>query len=150
MAETLDRDALWAAQTPQAFRLAALQAAQRAAAEAGVLEPATDEAWLIERAGGTVLLEETGSANFKVTTAADLKAAAALIASARQALRDQARSRISAVTMKTKTTCPIPSAVPRLAAPSASPASGREGEGSEGDADVGQSRDPTRVAADRC
>ena len=82
VAETLDRDALWAAQTPQAFRLSALQAAQRSAAEEGVLELATDEAWLIERAGGMVLLEETGGANFKVTTAADLKAASALIESA--------------------------------------------------------------------
>src|SRR5205085_11898105 len=79
VAETLDREALWAAQTPQAFRLGALQAAQRRAADAGELELATDEAWLIERAGGRVLLEETGAANFKVTTAADLTAASALV-----------------------------------------------------------------------
>ena len=82
VAETLDRDALWSAETPQAFRLAALERAQRLAADAGELDAATDEAWLIERAGGTVLLEETGAANFKVTTAADLAAAAALIAAA--------------------------------------------------------------------
>jgi len=79
VAETLDRESLWAAQTPQAFRLEALQSAQRRAADAGELEGATDEAWLIEHAGGRVLLEETGSANFKVTTAADLTAASALI-----------------------------------------------------------------------
>jgi 2-C-methyl-D-erythritol 4-phosphate cytidylyltransferase len=82
VAETLDRDALWSAETPQAFRLAALERAQRLAADAGELDAATDEAWLIERAGGTVLLEETGAANFKVTSAADLAAAAALIAAA--------------------------------------------------------------------
>jgi 2-C-methyl-D-erythritol 4-phosphate cytidylyltransferase len=86
IAETLDRDSLWAAQTPQAFRLVALERAQRRAAEAGELQAATDESWLIERAGGTVLLEETGSANLKVTTAADLRAAAALIGNGR---RDQ-------------------------------------------------------------
>jgi len=83
VAETLDRDALWSAETPQAFRLVALERAQRRAADAGELDAATDEAWLIERAGGTVLLEETGAANFKVTTAADLAAAAALIAAAK-------------------------------------------------------------------
>ncbi len=80
VAETLDRDALWSAQTPQAFRREALERAQRQAAEAGELDLATDEAWLIERAGGLVLLEETGAANFKVTTVADLTAASALIA----------------------------------------------------------------------
>ncbi len=80
VAETLDRDALWSAQTPQAFRLEALVRAQRRAAEAGELDRATDEAWLIERDGGRVLLEETGAANFKVTTAADLTAASALVA----------------------------------------------------------------------
>ncbi len=85
VAETLDREALWAAQTPQAFRLKALQAAQRRAADAGELDAATDEAWLIERAGGRVLLEETGAANFKVTTAADLTAASALIGARAQA-----------------------------------------------------------------
>jgi 2-C-methyl-D-erythritol 4-phosphate cytidylyltransferase len=79
VAETLDREALWAAQTPQAFRLAALRRAQRRAVDAGELDAATDEAWLVERAGGRVLLEETGAANFKVTTAADLTAAEALI-----------------------------------------------------------------------
>jgi 2-C-methyl-D-erythritol 4-phosphate cytidylyltransferase len=82
IAETLNRDELWAAQTPQAFRVAALARAQREATEAGELDLATDEAWLIERSGGRVLLEETGAANFKVTTAADLAAASALIGTA--------------------------------------------------------------------
>jgi 2-C-methyl-D-erythritol 4-phosphate cytidylyltransferase len=80
---TLDRDLLWAAQTPQAFRVAALRAAQELAAEAGRLEAATDEASLIESAGGRVLLEEAGAANLKVTTEADLTVAAALIAARR-------------------------------------------------------------------
>lgn len=80
IAETLDRDLLWAAQTPQAFRLGALRAAQRQAAGEDRLAAATDEASLIEFAGGKVLLEETGQANFKVTTGADLAAAEALVA----------------------------------------------------------------------
>ena len=80
---TLDRDLLWAAQTPQAFRLAALRKAQQLATADGRLGAATDEASLIEQAGGRVLLEETAAATFKVTTGADLAAAAALIAAAR-------------------------------------------------------------------
>lgn len=83
IAETLDRDLLWAAQTPQAFRVEALRDAQRRADAAGRLGDATDEATLIERAGGRVLLEETGSANFKVTTGADLALAEALVTAGR-------------------------------------------------------------------
>ncbi|MCL4287834.1 MAG: 2-C-methyl-D-erythritol 4-phosphate cytidylyltransferase, partial [Thermoleophilia bacterium] len=77
---TLDRDLLWAAQTPQAFRAAALRAAQERAAATGRLDAATDEATLIELAGGRVLLEESAATNLKVTTGADLAAAEALIA----------------------------------------------------------------------
>ena len=80
---TLDRDRLWGAQTPQAFRVAALLRAQRLAGDQQWLTAATDEATLIEQAGGRVLLEETATANFKVTTGADLAAAAALIAAGR-------------------------------------------------------------------
>ena len=94
IAETLDREALWAAQTPQAFRLAALRGRPSGVRRAGSLAAATDEAWLIERAGGRVLLEETGRANFKVTTGADLAAAEAL----RRGLSAQSRRRSSAVT----------------------------------------------------
>jgi 2-C-methyl-D-erythritol 4-phosphate cytidylyltransferase len=77
---TLDRDVLWAAQTPQVFRVDRLRAAQRRAADAGWLAEATDEASLVERDGGRVLLEEADAANLKVTTDADLATAAALIA----------------------------------------------------------------------
>ena len=83
VAETLDRDLLWAAQTPQAFRVEALREAQARAADAGELELATDEAWLIERAGGTVLLEPSGASNLKITTPDDLVTAAALLGAAR-------------------------------------------------------------------
>lgn len=76
---TVDRGGLWGAQTPQAFRVEALRAAQGSALDAGELEWATDESWLIERVGGTVLLEPVGAANLKVTTEADLAVADALL-----------------------------------------------------------------------
>ena len=75
IARTVERAGLWAAQTPQAFRAEALRAAQAA----GDLATATDEASLIELAGGTVLLEEVEAPNLKVTTAADMRVAAALL-----------------------------------------------------------------------
>ncbi len=77
--ETLDRDLLWGAQTPQAFRTDALRRAQGRARKAGELDLATDEAWLIERAGGRVLLEPSSAGNLKVTTPGDLVAAAGLL-----------------------------------------------------------------------
>lgn len=80
--ETLDRAGLWGAQTPQAFRVEALKTAQASARQAGDLEAATDEAWLIERAVGVVLLEAAGAPNMKVTDARDLELAAALLSAA--------------------------------------------------------------------
>jgi 2-C-methyl-D-erythritol 4-phosphate cytidylyltransferase len=77
---TIDRTGLWGAQTPQVFRTTALRRAQEAARAAGHLEAATDEAWLIERVGETVLLEPAGSPNLKVTEPADLAVAEALLA----------------------------------------------------------------------
>ena len=73
---TVDRDGLWAAQTPQAFRAVPLRRAQAA----GELEAATDEASLIERAGGRVLLVANDEPNPKVTTSADLRTVEALLA----------------------------------------------------------------------
>jgi 2-C-methyl-D-erythritol 4-phosphate cytidylyltransferase len=70
---TLDRDRLWAAQTPQAFRVDALRGALDAAPDR--LAAATDEATLVEKAGGKVLVYEAPAENFKVTTPLDLKLA---------------------------------------------------------------------------
>ena len=50
--QTLDRAGLWAVQTPQVFRREALERALDVPDE--VLAQATDDAWLIERAGGRV------------------------------------------------------------------------------------------------
>jgi 2-C-methyl-D-erythritol 4-phosphate cytidylyltransferase len=71
--ETLDRASLWAVQTPQVFRRDALARALDVPAE--VLAQATDDAWLIERAGGRVLVVEANVENIKVTTALDLRIA---------------------------------------------------------------------------
>jgi 2-C-methyl-D-erythritol 4-phosphate cytidylyltransferase len=81
IAGTEDRDHLWAAQTPQAFRTAALRDAL--AADPQGAATATDEAMLIERAGGTVLIEPAPSWNLKVTTTEDLRVAELLLLSRR-------------------------------------------------------------------
>jgi 2-C-methyl-D-erythritol 4-phosphate cytidylyltransferase len=75
---TLDRSRLWAIQTPQAFRRAALERALAQPDE--LLAQATDDAWLVERTGGTVRVVESTPANFKVTTAHDLRIAELLLA----------------------------------------------------------------------
>ncbi len=54
--QTLDRSELWAVQTPQVFRRDALARALQASAED--LAGATDDAWLIEREGGRVIVVE--------------------------------------------------------------------------------------------
>jgi 2-C-methyl-D-erythritol 4-phosphate cytidylyltransferase len=75
---TLDRSRLWAIQTPQAFRRGALERALAAGGD--VLAQATDDAWLVERTGGTVRVVESTPANLKVTTPHDLAIAEHLLA----------------------------------------------------------------------
>jgi 2-C-methyl-D-erythritol 4-phosphate cytidylyltransferase len=75
---TLDRSRLWAIPTPQAFRRAALERALAAGEE--VLARATDDAWLVERTGGSVRVVESTPANLKVTTPHDLRLAEHLLA----------------------------------------------------------------------
>lgn len=74
---TVDRSTLWAAQTPQVFRLGALREALAVADAAR--DAATDEAMLVEAAGGTVLIHPGGPENLKVTTPHDLRVAAMLL-----------------------------------------------------------------------
>jgi 2-C-methyl-D-erythritol 4-phosphate cytidylyltransferase len=74
---TLDRTQLWAIQTPQAFRREALERALEV--DDAVLAVATDDAWLVERAGGTVRVVESTAENFKVTTPHDLRIAELLL-----------------------------------------------------------------------
>jgi 2-C-methyl-D-erythritol 4-phosphate cytidylyltransferase len=75
---TLERSRLWAVQTPQVFRRAALERALDDAADE-LLSAATDDAWLIERAGGVVRVVQAGPDNIKVTTPADLAVAERLL-----------------------------------------------------------------------
>jgi 2-C-methyl-D-erythritol 4-phosphate cytidylyltransferase len=77
--ETLNRDELWGVQTPQVFRRVALERALDVPDD--VLAQATDDAWLIERAGGRVGVVESTRENLKVTTPHDLVVAEMLLAS---------------------------------------------------------------------
>ena len=70
--ETLPREEIFLAQTPQAFRRDVLGAA---IAAGRTTETATDEAMLAERAGYRVHVVEGDPANVKITTAADLSRA---------------------------------------------------------------------------
>jgi 2-C-methyl-D-erythritol 4-phosphate cytidylyltransferase len=74
---TLDRDRLWAAQTPQVFRVGALREAL--AADPERLAEATDEAMMVEAVGGRVLIHPSPAENLKVTTPLDLKLAELLL-----------------------------------------------------------------------
>jgi 2-C-methyl-D-erythritol 4-phosphate cytidylyltransferase/2-C-methyl-D-erythritol 2,4-cyclodiphosphate synthase len=69
VSSTLPRDEIFLVQTPQAFGRNVLAAAFAAAGD----DDATDEAGLVERAGGAVQLVEGDVANVKITTAADLR-----------------------------------------------------------------------------
>jgi 2-C-methyl-D-erythritol 4-phosphate cytidylyltransferase len=73
---TIDRSRLWTVQTPQAFRAAALR---EALADPEARAGATDEAMLVERRGGTVLIHSAPPENIKVTTPFDLRAAELLL-----------------------------------------------------------------------
>jgi 2-C-methyl-D-erythritol 4-phosphate cytidylyltransferase len=75
---TLERGHLWAAQTPQVFRTAALREAL--AADPERLTEATDEAMMVEAVGGRVLIHPSPAENLKVTTPLDLKLAELLLA----------------------------------------------------------------------
>ena len=68
--ETPDRSHYWAVQTPQIFSAATLKAAYDAAAADGFL--GTDDASLVERGGGRVVVFEGPRDNVKVTVAEDL------------------------------------------------------------------------------
>jgi 2-C-methyl-D-erythritol 4-phosphate cytidylyltransferase len=82
VARTLDRARLWAVQTPQVFRRAVLERVLTEASDA-VLAAATDDAWLVEQAGGVIEVVESSPANLKVTTPTDLRLAELLLAEAR-------------------------------------------------------------------
>jgi len=71
VAETVGREGIWEAQTPQVFRRELLTKAY--ATRAG--QPATDDAALIERLGEQVTVVEGSPMNLKLTTRDDLRLA---------------------------------------------------------------------------
>jgi 2-C-methyl-D-erythritol 4-phosphate cytidylyltransferase len=75
---TLDRSRLWAVQTPQVFRRAVLERALSGASDE-LLATVTDDAWLVEQAGGSVRVIDAGPLNIKVTTTTDLRLAELLL-----------------------------------------------------------------------
>lgn len=72
---TLDRDSLWAIQTPQVFRRDLLEEAHRQ-----VRDDVTDDAAMLEALGHPVRLFTGSALNLKVTTEADLALAEAMLA----------------------------------------------------------------------
>jgi 2-C-methyl-D-erythritol 4-phosphate cytidylyltransferase len=74
---TLDRSSLWAIQTPQVFRAKLLRRALDV--EESVLSSATDDASLVEAAGGSVRVVQAPPENLKVTGPADLRLVEALL-----------------------------------------------------------------------
>jgi 2-C-methyl-D-erythritol 4-phosphate cytidylyltransferase/2-C-methyl-D-erythritol 2,4-cyclodiphosphate synthase len=80
--ETVDRNGLWRAQTPQGFRFADILAAHEAAQRDGAGGDLTDDAAVAEAAGHTVHFVEGNEENFKVTTADDFARAERHIAPA--------------------------------------------------------------------
>lgn len=71
--ETLPREELFAAQTPQMFRFETILQAHKAAKQQGLL--ATDDCALVEAEGGVIGMVEGDYRNFKVTTPEDIKIA---------------------------------------------------------------------------
>lgn len=77
IAETLDREQLWLAQTPQAFAAGLLKEAHEQAIKDGC--SATDDAMLVERLGVPVRLVIGDPTNIKITHPTDLLIAEALL-----------------------------------------------------------------------
>lgn len=83
--DTPDRSTLRAVQTPQAFEVALIREAHKAAAAEGFL--GTDDASLVERMGHPVRLTLGDRRNIKLTTPEDMKMAEALLSPDFPALR---------------------------------------------------------------
>lgn len=74
---TLDRGTLWAIQTPQVFWADPLRVALDT--DAATLAATTDDAGLVEAAGGTIAIVEGPRENLKITTPLDLRVAQLLL-----------------------------------------------------------------------
>ena len=69
---SVERDKVWAVQTPQAFPVGVLRDAYKAAGKADF----ADDSEVVEKAGGQVKVVECVDPNFKITVASDLQLAA--------------------------------------------------------------------------
>jgi 2-C-methyl-D-erythritol 4-phosphate cytidylyltransferase/2-C-methyl-D-erythritol 2,4-cyclodiphosphate synthase len=96
IAGTVDRTGLWAAQTPQAFRMETLRRAMTASSG----EIVTDEARLCEVAGLPVSVVPASPGNLKVTHAEDIPVADALLRAGRLPLPPQAAQRLPPSTQR--------------------------------------------------
>ena len=74
---TIDRSLIWQAQTPQTFKVEILDQAFEKAERDGITS--TDEAQLVENAGGKVAIVEGSPFNLKVTTKRDLALAETIL-----------------------------------------------------------------------
>jgi len=90
--ETVDRQGLWRALTPQVFKFAQLRAALQAAARSGVT--VTDEAQAVERLGVRATLVPGSPFNIKVTRAEDLRVAAEILTMRQQSAAAAQRMRV--------------------------------------------------------
>ena len=77
VAGTLEREGIWLAQTPQAFRYGLIREAYQQALSDGF--EATDDAAVVERTGRSVALVEGERENIKITYPCDLAAAEAML-----------------------------------------------------------------------
>ncbi|MFT5207704.1 MAG: 2-C-methyl-D-erythritol 4-phosphate cytidylyltransferase [Candidatus Omnitrophota bacterium] len=75
--QTLDREQIYLAQTPQAFQLSVLRNAYKL--QKNKISAFTDEASIVEACGKKVVIVPGTSLNFKITTKADLKLARKLL-----------------------------------------------------------------------
>jgi 2-C-methyl-D-erythritol 4-phosphate cytidylyltransferase len=75
--QTLPREEIWLAQTPQSFRFPLLMKAYQKAYQEEVL--GTDDGFLVERLGNPIVLVQGDYANIKITTPEDLTFAEAYL-----------------------------------------------------------------------
>jgi len=77
ISETVPRDNLWLAQTPQTFQVALIKAAHAWASEQGIR--GTDDSSLVEKMGHSVSVIRSQALNLKITTPSDLTIAEVLL-----------------------------------------------------------------------
>jgi 2-C-methyl-D-erythritol 4-phosphate cytidylyltransferase len=77
VAETVPRENLWLAQTPQVFRRDVIARAYERRCH--VVGRVTDDAQLVEAMGGQVVMVRGDAANVKITTIEDLRLCEALL-----------------------------------------------------------------------